>query len=136
MKPWTWTKFQDWGFLVLGAVLFVTPWLFGTATNGASSWNAWIVGFFIAWMWLFAFSGPVLIARSASPFLHSCRPAYHSSYYVIVAGAWLFLSPWLLGFSAIGAATWSAWLIGILVIVLATSKLVELRREPAHAAAF
>ncbi|HYT34202.1 MAG TPA: hypothetical protein VEL69_04155 [Ktedonobacteraceae bacterium] len=35
MKPWM--KFQDGSRLVLGAVLFQVPWLFGTAVNKASS---------------------------------------------------------------------------------------------------
>ncbi len=33
--------------LILGAFLFLTPWLFGYAM-GAESWNAWIAGAVIA----------------------------------------------------------------------------------------
>ena len=75
------------------------------------------------------------LARPAR-FLHSCRPSYHTSYYEIVAGAWLFLSPWILGERSIGAAAWLAWIIGILLVVLATWKVVEFRREPVHVPAF
>ena len=30
--------------LVLGAWLFLTPWIFGFAPNTAASWNAWLSG--------------------------------------------------------------------------------------------
>ncbi len=39
-----WTRWQNWVSLVLGVILFITPWVFGTATNTASSWDAWIIG--------------------------------------------------------------------------------------------
>ncbi len=35
----------------------------------------------------------------------------------ILAGAWLFLSPWILGFS--GSPAWIAWVIGVLVVAVA-----------------
>ena len=30
--------------LVLGAWLFLTPWIFGFVSNAAASWNAWLSG--------------------------------------------------------------------------------------------
>jgi hypothetical protein len=37
-----------------------------------------------------------------------------------ILGLWMFLSPWLLGFSAgSSAAAWSAWVLGIAIIVFA-----------------
>ncbi len=45
----------------------------------------------------------------------------------IVLGAWLFLAQWILGFAAIGALAWTAWIIGILVVALAVWKLLEVR---------
>ena len=35
----------------------------------------------------------------------------------ILAGAWLFLSPWILGLS--GSPAWIAWVIGVLVVAVA-----------------
>lgn len=34
-------------------------------------------------------------------------------------GAWVFLSPWILGFSSINLALWSNLLAGALIVVLA-----------------
>lgn len=36
----------------------------------------------------------------------------------IVLGAWLVLSPWLLGFSLLVLAKWSAVLVGLVFIIL------------------
>jgi len=33
----------------------------------------------------------------------------------VILGAWLFLSPWILGFAGTSAAAWSAWIVGGLV---------------------
>ena len=37
----------------------------------------------------------------------------------LVLGAWLFLSPWILGFVSETAAGWNAWLSGIVIAGLA-----------------
>ena len=37
MKPQP--KWQDWIILVLGGILFLAPWIFGTATHAFSLWN-------------------------------------------------------------------------------------------------
>jgi hypothetical protein len=50
----------------------------------------------------------------------------------IVLGAWLFFAPWILGFVAIGAIAWTAWIIGILVVALSTWKLLEVRSLRMH----
>lgn len=36
-------KWQDWSLLVVAGILFISPWLFGTANQTSSSRNAWIV---------------------------------------------------------------------------------------------
>lgn len=37
----------------------------------------------------------------------------------LVAGAWIFLSPWLLGSSQDQASSWDAWVLGILLALVA-----------------
>lgn len=37
----------------------------------------------------------------------------------LVLGVWLFLSPWILGFTDIGNASINAWIFGVVVAVLA-----------------
>src|SRR5438874_11623722 len=60
-----WTRWQDWVSLVLGVLLFISPWVFGTATNTPGSWNAWIVGVLgvILALWALAMVGTAVIAE-------------------------------------------------------------------------
>ena len=37
----------------------------------------------------------------------------------VLFGVWLFVSPWVLGFSHIGAAAWNAYILGVAVFVFA-----------------
>src|SRR5437660_3399629 len=41
----------------------------------------------------------------------------------LVLGVWLFLSPWILGFDPETAASWNAWLSGIVIAVLSIAAL-------------
>ncbi len=70
----------------------------------ADEWNAWIVGAII-----FLASLCALFAFSAG-----------AEWINLFAGIWLFLSPWALGFAVnSGPATWNAWILGIIVFVVA-----------------
>lgn len=42
----------------------------------------------------------------------------------IALGAWLLASPWVLGFSTIGAAAWNAAIFGMAIIVLTVADVV------------
>ncbi len=37
----------------------------------------------------------------------------------VILGGWLFLAPWIFGFTGNAGAAWSAWIIGGIVLVLA-----------------
>jgi hypothetical protein len=39
----------------------------------------------------------------------------------LVLGAWLFLSPWILGFAPQAAVSWNAWISGVVVAGLAVA---------------
>lgn len=43
----------------------------------------------------------------------------------LILGVWLFLSPWILGFTATEAAMWNAVAFGLLIIAMAVLALVE-----------
>ena len=43
----------------------------------------------------------------------------------VALGAWLALSPWIVGFSSAAEATWNAWLTGIVIAALAVGTLAE-----------
>lgn len=41
----------------------------------------------------------------------------------LVAGAWLFVSPWILGYAGVAAAAWSAYILGAAVVLTALGAL-------------
>lgn len=99
---------QDSLTFILGAVLFLSPWLFGfTGTIAAS--NAHIVGAILAAMALMA--------------LFAFQP--WEEWVSGLVGAWLVISPWFLGFGAAVAPTVTHTLVGIAAVVLAIWSISE-----------
>jgi hypothetical protein len=99
-----WSRWQDWVSLVLGVLLFISPWIFGTFTQGSSALDAWIVGVI-----------GVILALVALAFLTTATTVEVIS---VILGVWLFISPWVLGFSTLSGAAWTAWIIGILFVIV------------------
>jgi len=133
MKPWT--KLQDWSTLVLGVILFLVPVAYGTYETTANAAKCLTTSASTAWF--FANStwdaGIVSISLIAVSLWALTRPnASVTEWMRIVLGAWLFFSPWILGFATIGALAWTAWIIGILVVALAVWKLLEVRSMQTH----
>ena len=87
-------------FLLLGAVLFLSPWVFGFAA-GAQSQNAWITGIVIA----------VLSIAALAAF---------AEWLNLVAGLWAIAAPWVLGFPGTTAMTVHV-VIGVIVAALAAA---------------
>jgi hypothetical protein len=108
-----WTRWQDWVSLVLGVLLFIAPWVFGTATFGASSWDAWIIGVI-----------GVILALVALAFLRAASIAEGLS---VILGVLLFISPWVLGFASLSAMAWTAWIIGVLFVLVNGWTLLQTR---------
>ncbi|HGY09861.1 MAG TPA: hypothetical protein ENK37_07405 [Oceanithermus profundus] len=98
MKRW-----QDGVNLVLGLWLVVSPWVLAFSQNGAALWNALIVGAIFVVLSLLALS-------DAKPW---------EEWSELVVALWLLVSPWVLGYSAVGAAMWKAVIVAVIVGVLA-----------------
>ena len=111
-------SFVDVVNLILGAWLFLTPWVFGFA-GGEAGWNAWIFG--------------VLIAVVAIAALLAF--AEWEEWINLVLGLWVLVAPWALGFEANVNATRNHVIVGIVVAVLAALELWLLHRKPPHVAA-
>ncbi len=43
---------------------------------------------------------------------------------------WLFISPWVLGFADVPRAAWDAWIVGVVVFLLAWAGLAVARTLP------
>ena len=51
----------------------------------------------------------------------STKQANATEWAPVILAVILFISPWVLGFTAVGAIAWSAWIIGVLAFLSAGS---------------
>lgn len=103
------TFWQDTLNLVLGAALFVSPWILGFASDAAPSSNAFAVGAIIALMAL------------AALFAFQAWEEWVSA----ALGAWLVIAPWVLGFATHATAMYTHVVIGLATLVLALWSMSE-----------
>jgi heme/copper-type cytochrome/quinol oxidase subunit 3 len=89
--------------LILGILLFVSPWALEFAGNEMAAWNAWIGGAVVAALALAALT----------------QFAQWEEWVNTVLGVWLAASPWILGFEALQMAMWSHVVLGVLITLLA-----------------
>ncbi len=105
---------QDWGNLVLGLWILASPWVLqlttavgaevtGGATNNAVTWNLSLVGIVVAAL------------AVASIFAFQAWEEWTN----VGLGVWLFVSPWVLGFSSSTLLMWNAVIAGALIVILA-----------------
>lgn len=111
MNEWSNAKLCDVANLVLGAVLFFSPWLFAFAP-GAQSQNAMISGIVIA----------VLAIAALAAY------AFWEEWLNLIVGLWVVASPWVLGFQ--GTARTTHVVIGALVVILAAIELWAMYQRP------
>jgi hypothetical protein len=98
----------NWLTLVLAVWLFISPWVLPSVASGWS-WDAWIVAILI---------GALSIAALA-------QMTEWEDWGNLILGAWLFISPWLLGFG--GSGSWNAWIVGALVAIISIWGIVAIR---------
>jgi hypothetical protein len=99
-----WKRLQDWSNVVLGAWLVIAPFILGTSSDQYSTWNAVVVGVLVLAVAIWALAAPFAAA---------------AEYINALLGAWLFVSPFVLGFAGLTTAAWNAWIVGICVALLA-----------------
>jgi hypothetical protein len=98
MKHW-----QDPASAVVGGWLILSPWVLGFQSEFNAMANAVIVGILL----VAAALGAILVPRAWEEWTEAAL------------GAWLAVSPWVLGFSTLQTATGSAVVSGVVVMVLA-----------------
>jgi uncharacterized membrane protein HdeD (DUF308 family) len=110
-----WTRWQDWTNVVLGVILFITPFVFGATANTAAAYTAYIGGVLLVLAGLFDLANP---DNQTGEWIEG------------VLGVLVFISPWVLGFSGLTMLAWSAWVIGVLSVVVTASVLFAERSQP------
>lgn len=109
----TWKRWQDWGSVVVGVLLFLSPFAFGATGVTTVAWTAYVGGILLAVAGLWSLSSP-----------HGQFPEWAE----VVIGVLLFISPWVLGFAAVTAMAWTVWIAGILAVALSAWVLFGDRR--------
>lgn len=94
------TAWQDWVNVILGAYLALAP--------------VWTAGAPAGW---FVTLG-ILVAAVGAWALGSVS-SRASEWTQIILGAVVFLAPWMGGFAAAAGAAWTAWILGVAIVVLA-----------------
>ena len=104
---------------VLGAFLFVSPWLVGFRDVQAASWNAWICGVAV-----------LVFAVAAATELQEWEEWVNGA-----LGLWTIAAPWVLGFAGTAVAMWTHVGVGLAVAILAAVELWLIHSDPPAKAA-
>lgn len=99
MKQW-----QNWGMLLLGIWLFISPWAIEyVETHVYAAWSAWIAG--------------AAIAAFAIAEIYKMR--LWEEWVTLALGLWTLVSPWVLAFASNREAMRNSVVVGALVVILA-----------------
>ncbi|MGH3978192.1 MAG: SPW repeat domain-containing protein [Pseudonocardiaceae bacterium] len=96
-----WVRLHDWAAVVIGVLAALAPLVIETTTGAL--WTLVIFGALLALagLWSLAMPGSV-----ASEYVH------------IGLGVLLFISPWVMGFTDLTGAMWTAWVAGALAVLV------------------
>ncbi len=112
MDKWRNATVCDVANLILGAFLFLSPWIFHFSA-GVESWNAWAGGGVIA----------ILSIAALSAF------AEWEEWLNLIVGLWILISPWALKFSGSTDAMRTDVIVGLIVAVIAAIELWMFHRS-------
>ena len=96
-------RWQDVVNLLLGAWLFISPWVLGFSDAGLVATSAWVFGIIVAGLALAA----IFAYRIWEEWVEAA------------IGAWVFISPWVLGATSNPRILWSSLIAGALLAILA-----------------
>ena len=98
-----WSRWQDLATILLGIVIFATPFIFEATAVTAAAWTAYVVGVLLvgAGLWSASIEEP-LPAIEVAP---------------LAIGAALFVAPWVLSYTGTTTMAWMSWIIGALAFV-------------------
>jgi uncharacterized membrane protein HdeD (DUF308 family) len=105
-----WKRWQDYATIIFGVALFATPLVFGDISQATATTTAYILGVVL-----------VLAGLLAA----AMREANQVEWIPVILGVITFISPFVLGFTAVTAVAWAAYIIGVLAVVNAGSLLLN-----------
>jgi len=112
-------RWQDWTTTLIGALVALSPLVFTKTWTENEAWIGYIVG------------GLIFVVGVAKLLFEEAGYLEWAQFGLAVA---LFLSPWVIGFTAVAGMAWAAW-IGAVALVLALATLVLTEQPTAVRAA-
>ena len=110
----TWNRWQELTPKMLGALLIIVPFVFGIATIGSSSWDAWLLG---------AIVGVLSIVLALFWFGFPRNRVTEGL--TVMVGVVLFITPWAMGKPLLSASTLASSILGVLLVIAAVSMSIE-----------
>ena len=104
--------------IAAGGLLFLSPWLFGFSGEHGASWSAWVSGLLISAVGIWA-------AAAELPW---------EKWLTLALGAWTLVSPWVVGFLALGSAVTVHAVVGAALIAIAVFEIWRSHNRPLSAA--
>jgi uncharacterized membrane protein HdeD (DUF308 family) len=105
-----WRRWQDYATIIFGVALFVTPFVFGDTSHTTATTTAYILGVLL-----------VLAGLLAA----AMREANQVEWIPVILGVITFIAPFVLGFTAVTAIAWAAYIVGVLAVINAGSLLLN-----------
>ncbi len=105
-------KWQDWVNLGHAIWIAAAPWWLSFSRSHVARWDHWAVAIVVA-----------VVCLASLPRSRMWKEAI-----IIAVGGWFFLSPWLLGFARVPNARWNAWMLGALLMYVASWAMTDLLR--------
>lgn len=95
-------RWQDWVTLIIGIWVFITPWIFGFNMT-SYAWSPFV-------------AGALLVIFSI---WELANKRIWEEWINLIIGAWVFISPWVLGFSHTPNAAWIMFVFGAITFIVA-----------------
>lgn len=114
-----WRRWQDWGTILLGVLVFATPFIFGIDLGSTAAWTTYVIG--------------ALLMAGGAWSASTDEPNPSVEWIPLILGGALILAPWALGFTNVVQMAWMSWILGALVILNSGAELFVLGQRPAAA---
>ncbi|MQA08070.1 MAG: hypothetical protein GEU98_05850 [Pseudonocardiaceae bacterium] len=101
-----WVRWQDWGEVVFGIVVALSPLWFDTST--AALWTMVVLGALVALDGIASLAMPGMV---------------YSEWIQMVLGVLLFISPWVMSYTEMTGAAWTSWIGGVLIVLAGAAAL-------------
>lgn len=106
-----WRRWQDWVAVVAGVYAFLSPiW---TPSESKATTTLVILGIVAAVLGLVSLAVPGAVALD---------------WLLVLDGILLFIAPWVIGFTAMSGMAWTAWIVGVILVVVGLLAVPEVTR--------